>query len=329
MNNVAEPQAPTQPQPDPIVDGHATQCIGISGGSGFVGRHLLAEAERQGIECVVFSRDPAKSVPGAVEVRKMDPDPEGPLPDLTGLDGVVNLAGESILGLWSTRKKERMLQSRVQTTRKLVAAMKAMDPAERPSAFVNASGIHVYGNTGEQPVTEEVQPQVQDNFLAEISELTESSAMQAEELGVRPVPLRISMVLGVEEGAFPMIHGIFSKGLGGKLGSGKQWMSWIHAKDLARLILYCLQTASIKGPLNATSPRSVRNEEFTRTLSELVQRPAIFHAPSLALKLLLGEFSTTALVSIRGVPQKAMAAGFTFEYPELEPALRDLLSKMK
>jgi hypothetical protein len=320
-------QSASDPQATPESRQHQEapiKCLGITGAGGFVGSHLLSLAQEKGIPCVGFSRDPQKQIAGCREVREIDPSPQGALPDLSGCDVVVNLAGESILGLWSSRKKDRMLHSRAHVTQKVVAAMKAQPRDQRPKALVNASGIHYYGDRGEAIVTEREPRDARGGFLVEMTETWEGDAQAAEALGVRVALLRISMVLGRESGAFPLMKKVFNLGMGGNLGSGMQWTPWIHVRDLARLILFSAARDDIAGVINATSPAPVRNEDFTETLANVLDRPAFLHTPRPMLKLALGEMSSIALYSVRAIPQKAMAAGFSFEFPDLEPAFQDL-----
>jgi hypothetical protein len=290
-----------------------------------VGSHLVSLAREKSIECVGFSRNAQKRIAGCRETREIDPSPQGALPDLSGCDVVVNLAGESILGLWSSRKKERMLHSRAHITQKVVAAIKAQPEDQRPKALINASGIHYYGDRGEAVITEQEPRDARGGFLVEMTDVWERDARAAEALGVRVALLRISMVLGRESGAFPLMKKVFSLGMGGNLGTGMQWTPWIHVRDLARLILFSAARDDISGVINATSPAPVRNEDFTETLANVLDRPAFLHTPRPILKLAMGEMANTGLYSVRAIPQKAMAAGFTFEFPDLEPAFQDLV----
>ena len=234
--------------------------------------------------------------------------------DFSGVYAVVNLAGESILGLWTPSKKEKILRSRVETTRKVVGSL---HPGI--SVLINASAIGFYGDTGEREVDES--DVAGSGFLAEVCEAWEAAALPAEALGCRVVRLRIGFVTG-PGGAMGLVRPVFQLGLGGNLGNGRQWMSCIHVDDVAGIILWALENQSVSGAVNAVIPQPVRNEEFTRTLARVVRRPAILPAPSCALKLALGELSHVMLDSVRARPALAERLGYVFRHPTLETALR-------
>ena len=234
--------------------------------------------------------------------------------DFSGLDAVVNLAGEPILGLWTPSKKERILSSRVETTCKVVNSLHA-----GVGVLINASAIGFYGDTGEREVDES--DAVGSGFLAEVCEAWEAATLPAEALGCRVVRLRIGFVTG-PGGAMGLVRPVFQLGLGGNLGNGRQWMSGIHVDDVAGIILWALENQSVRGAVNAVIPQPVRNAEFTHTLARVVRRPAILPAPSCALKLALGELSHVMLDSVRVRPEVAERLGYVFRHPTLEAALR-------
>lgn len=279
--------------------------IGIIGATGYVGARLCRMAEAAGHGVVRFSRSVR---PGFRRIEAT-----GGL-DFSGLDAVVNLAGESILGLWTASKKVKILRSRVDTTSKVVAGL---HPGV--GVLVNASAIGIYGDTGEREVDESAA--AGSGFLAEVCSAWESAAMPAEALGCRVVRLRIGFVTG-PGGAMGLVRPVFQFGLGGNLGNGRQWMSCIHVDDVAGMILWALETSSVSGALNAVNPQPVRNAEFTRTLARVVRRLAILPAPSCALKLALGELSHIMLDSARVRPSVAERLGYAFRYPSLEAGLR-------
>lgn len=230
------------------------------------------------------------------------------------------------MGLWTEAKRRRIWTSRVDFTEQLVTHLRGWQPENRPQIFLCASGIGYYGNSGARPVDESA-PRG-SGFLADVCEGWENAALQAENEppGMRVVRLRTSMVLGRDGGAFPLLRRLFGLGLGGKLGSGAQWMSWIHVDDEAGLIVKALETASLHGPLNLCSPHPVTNAEFTRTLAAALHRPAFLHVPAFALRLLLrGMADEMLLCGQRGVPAAATTAGYTFAHPTLAGALRSLL----
>ena len=234
--------------------------------------------------------------------------------DFSGLDAVVNLAGEPILGLWTPSKKEKILRSRVETTRKVVSSLHS-----GIGVLINASAIGFYGDTGEREVDES--DAAGSGFLVDVCQAWEAAAMPAEALGCRVVRLRIGFVTG-PGGAMGLVRPVFRLGLGGNLGNGRQWMSCIHVDDVAGMILWALENPTVSGAVNAVNPQPVRNAEFTRTLARVVRRPAILPAPSCALKLALGELSHVMLDSVRVRPAVAENLGYAFRYPTLEAGLR-------
>jgi hypothetical protein len=276
--------------------------IGILGARGYVGTRLCKMATAAGHSIVPFSRA------GAAGFRQILAD--SPL-DFSGLDAVVNLAGEPILGLWTKSKKNEILRSRVETTRRVVESLRHGGPR----VLVNASAIGFYGDTGENAVDES--SPAGTGFLAGVCEAWEAAAQPAENLGVRTVLLRIGFVTG-PGGAMRLIAPIFKLGLGGKLGNGRQWMSCIHVDDVAGMILWALENNAVRGPLNAVNPDPVRNSDFTQILARVLHRPAIYPAPAFALRLALGELSRLLLDSIRVRPAKALSLGYRFRHPTLE-----------
>lgn len=279
--------------------------FGIIGATGYVGSRLCLMAEKAGHGVVRFSRS-ARAGFRRIEAH-------GEL-DFSGLDAVVNLAGEPILGLWTASKKEKILRSRVDTTRQVVGSLNS-----DIRVLVNASAIGFYGDTGEREVDESAV--AGSGFLAEVCRAWEAEAMPAEAPGRRVVRLRIGFVTG-PGGAMGLVRPVFQLGLGGNLGSGRQWMSCIHVDDVAGLILWALENESVAGAVNAVNPQPVRNEEFTRTLARVVRRPALLPAPACALKLALGELSHVMLDSVRVRPAVAERLGYEFRCPSLEAGLR-------
>jgi len=286
--------------------------IGITGATGFIGRSLACAAISAGHEVVPFSRQGGS---GGTRLFSLDRPP-----DVSGLDAVVHLAGEPILGLWTLSKRERILQSRVQGTRRVVEAIAAS--SSPPGVLVCSSGIGVYGDTGEH-ITDESDPPG-SWFLADVARAWEAESEHAT--GTRVVLLRTGFVIGRDGGAMGLIKPVFRLGLGGRLGSGRQWMSCIHVADAARLILHAIDSDSLSGPLNATMPEPCRNAEFTRAAGQAARRPACFPAPSLALRIALGDLSSLLLESQRVIPARALETGFEFRLGTIESALEDAFS---
>jgi uncharacterized protein (TIGR01777 family) len=292
--------------------------IGISGVSGFLGRQIVQDALSRGHRVTPFSRDQETRVPGCESVRLFAPNI-----DLSGIEGIIHLAGESILGLWTKQKRNKILRSRIDGTRWIVEAIGRA--RNRPSVLVSASGAGIYGNRGEEALTESSSTNTA-GFLGEVAAVWEAEGLKVEASGVRYVPIRIALVLGKNGGAIPLMKTVFQFGLGGKLGSGKQWMPWIHLADVAALFLHALETESVRGPMNGASPDPIRNEEFTRIMGELLRRPTLFPAPEFALRMLPANEASLILDSQRIIPQKALQTGFQFRFPNLRNALSDILA---
>ncbi len=291
--------------------------IGITGSTGFIGSHLAARARERGHETIAFSRTPKPS-PGFIETRKFSTDTT---PDLSGLDAIVHLAGETIMGLWTPAKKRRILASRVQGTRRIVEALNASP--RTPGIFICGSAIGYYGDTGEREVTET--SSLGEGFLAGVSEAWEREASHAAR--ARTTLIRTGFVLGPDGGAMKLIAPVFRAALGGRLGNGRQWMSCIHVDDVAGIILHAIEQSQTQGPLNAVMPDPVRNSTFTRALARAAHRPAIFPAPVFALKIGLGELSHLLLDSQRVLPEATLATGYVYRFPTLDTALSDVFAR--
>ena len=292
--------------------------IGITGATGFIGKRIVELAIRQGHAVIAFTRDPARVISGCAETRKFSLDDKV---DAGGCDAIIHLAGEPVAGLWTGEKRRRIRDSRVLGTRHLLdAILAAKNP---PRVLVSGSAVGYYGDTGENE-TDEASPPAEGGFLPKVAQAWESEAVRAREKNVRVVLLRTSIVLGTAGGALRAMSPIFRAGLGGKLGSGRQWMSWIHLDDEAALALFAIEHGDLEGPLNAVAPQPCRNAEFTKALARALHRPAFFRVPAFLLKIMLGEFSHELLDSKRIVSTRAAASGFTHRFPSLDAALADI-----
>lgn len=280
--------------------------IGISGASGFVGSELCGQMVNRH-EVVKFSRR-AKGGNRLWSITSK--------PDLSGLDAFINLAGESIMGLWTPDKRQRISDSRVMGTRRLVESLG--EKGNTVKTLVNASAIGFYGDTGEHKV-DETSP-AGSGFLAEVCQRWEAEALKAEEYGVRVVRVRIGFVLG-KGGAMKLIKPVFSLGLGGNLGSGRQWMSGVHVEDVAGAFLWATENDGVTGPVNAVIPEPFRNVEFTRQLAHALHRPAFLPAPAFAMRLILGRLSSLLLDSSRVLPRALKEGGYRYRHPSLTNAL--------
>lgn len=297
------------------------RAVLVTGATGLVGRRLVASLRGDGVPVRVVSRRAEPRGFGAdVESIRWD-GRELPAAALRGLGGLVHLAGEPIFGgrLTETRRR-RIRASRVESTEALVAALGRLPESGRPDAFVCASAVGYYGSRGDRELAEDAEPG--EGFLAEVCQAWEDAARGAEALGVRTVRLRTGVVLSHRGGALPLLALPFRLGLGGRLGDGSQWFPWIHLDDLVSLVRAALADARYRGPLNAVAPEPVTNAELTRTLGRVLSRPTLLPVPAVALRLALGELSRELLDSRRVVPRAARDAGFPFEHPSLEDALR-------
>lgn len=292
--------------------------VGITGASGFVGGAIVGEIIANDGEAVGFSRSPQRKIAGCREVRDFSADTE---PELNGLDALVHLAGDPIMGLWTPEKKKRILNSRVETTRRLVDAMAGLAQEERPRVFACASAVGLYGDRGDEILDEDSDAGF--GFLANVVGQWEEVAASARDLGVRTVSLRIGIVIGEKGGAFPLLKSLFEKGLGGTLGSGSQWMPWIHVYDVAAITHQCLTNPAIKGPVNLVAPNPVTNREFTRVLAKSVGKRAFLPVPEFAMRCLPGGMGEMFLNSQRVVPHIMNSFSYDWAYPHLAEAIEE------
>lgn len=293
--------------------------VAIFGATGFIGRRLAECLAAEGIPVTGISRSPNAHIAGVS--RWMKPDAL----DLSGHGAVINLAGERVDRRWTAAAKQVLEDSRIGVTRRLVDHLAGLDLATRPGVLINGSGIGVYGDTGDKVIDESAPPG--DDYLAQLCVKWEAEAEKAAALGMRVVLLRTGIVLGRGRAAFDKLHTLFRLGLGGRLGSGLQWMPWIHLEDQIAGILHVLRSPSISGPANFNAPFPERNREFTRKLAAALHRPALLPVPGFALKLALGGFGAAMLGGQRAVPAVLQHQHFEFRYPTLEGALEDLIQK--
>jgi uncharacterized protein len=294
--------------------------VTITGASGLVGRRLIKVVRASNHTVHALGRHGA-GMPPDVRLSVWNA-LEGPPPpqSLADADAVIHLAGEPVAQRWTPAARRRIRDSRVLGTRRLVDALAALP--RKPEVLVSSSAVGYYGSRGDEVLTEHAPPG--SDFLAEVCQAWEAEADRAAELGIRVVKVRTGIVLAEEGGALAKMLPAFRLFLGGRLGPGRQWMSWIHLDDLAGLMLYAL-SHPMSGAVNGTSPHPVANAEFTRTLAAVLRRPALFPVPAVALRAVFGEMAQALLSSQRALPEAARNAGFTFRYPDLEHALRNLL----
>ena len=293
----------------------------ITGATGLLGAELVSRTPSP----VVLTRAPDSAISklGAVEAYPWQPQQTTPPPvALRGTDVVFNLAGEPVAGgRWTQEKKQLIRDSRILTTRHLVEGLLAME--KRPKVLVSASAVGYYGDRGNADLDENAP--AGDGFLSEVCREWESAACEAQKLGVRVVCVRFGIVLSSRGGALRRMLTPFKIGMGGRIGDGKQWVSWIHIRDAVGMLLHAAKEDSIRGPMNAVAPVPVTNGELTRSLAQALHRPAILQVPKAALSLAMGEMSRMLTDSQRVVPQVALRSGYQFNFPDLDGALQDLV----
>ncbi|MCP8467700.1 TIGR01777 family oxidoreductase [Pseudomonas sp. ZM23] len=293
----------------------------LTGGTGLIGRRLCRHWSAAGHRLTALSRQPQRvaalcgeQVRGIADFAAYGDEP---------LDAVVNLAGEPIADRpWSAKRKALLWDSRVRLTERLVDWLESR--SQRPAVLINGSAVGWYGDAGERPL-EENSSAAGEDFASELCLAWEQVAREAEALDVRVVLVRTGLVLAPEGGFLKRMLPPFRLGLGGQLGSGRQWMSWIHIEDQIALIDFLLRRADAAGPYNACAPQPARNRDFTRELGRALHRPAVLGVPGFALRLILGELAVLLLGGQRVVPRRLLDAGFTFRFPELPAALQDVL----
>ncbi len=314
--------------PDPSIQNAAVMRaqddaarVVVTGASGLVGTALCTLLRTRGHHVDRLVRRPAR--PEAGEIRWDPAHGSIDAASLEGTDLVVNLAGESIAaGRWTPARKRAILESRTQGTRLLCETLARLD--RRPQALVSASAVGYYGDRGEEWVTEESAAGA--GFLADVCKQWEAATLPAREAGIRVVNLRIGVVLSTAGGALARMLPTFRFGLGGRLGAGRQYMSWITLDDLVAAIEHLLFASQTAGPVNAVAPNPVTNAQFTKTLGRILRRPTFLSMPAFAVRLALGEMGEAVLLSgVRAKPARLLADGFSFRDHELEPALRGML----
>ena len=301
----------------------------ISGSTGLVGSAVVESLGHQGHD-VIRLRRPGTELPETTPSPGLPQALWNPQSGLLNsraeqVDAIIHLAGASIAGhRWTTAWKRELRDSRVAATRQLVASLRQLQ--RPPQVFIAASAIGIYGNRGDEELTESSPPGT--DFLAQLTADWEAESARAAELGARVVILRFGVILAKHGGALPRMALPFRLGVGGKIASGRQWISWVTLEDVVSIIRFALETNLVSGPANAVSPNPVRNAEFANALGRVLHRPAIFPTPSFALRFALGELADSLLLASQKVyPTKLQRLGYRFLYPDLDPALQAVLRK--
>ena len=295
----------------------------ITGGTGFIGKELCRTLSDKGYQLTVLSRQPpdtVRSLCGRVDVVNQLDELDGH----SGFDGVINLAGEGIAEKrWTETRKKALRSSRIDLTRELVEI--ALSWEKQPSVLVSGSAVGFYGDQGSELVTEKTPPK--DEFTHELCRDWEQAALNIEPEGVRVCLSRTGLVVGRGGGFLQRMLPPFKLGLGGRLGSGDQFMPWVHRADVVRGLTWMLETETARGAYNMVSPNPATNRAFTETLADVLHRPAVFPAPAPALKLALGEMASLLLTGQQAIPERLKEEGFEFEYPDLKPALEESVGR--
>lgn len=292
----------------------------ITGASGLIGKALQKSLAAKGYEMLLAGRGEPREA-NQIKWSVEDGFREEDLARLEGLDAVIHLAGEGIAGLrWTDEKKKAIRDSRVLGTHNIVNALASLK--QKPGVFITGSAIGFYGDRGEEVVTETSRPG--DTFLSEVCKEWEMESRRAEDSGIRTVLLRTGIVLSKDGGALATMLTPFKLGVGGVVGSGKQWMSWVSLDDVIGIINYALENENLRGAVNVVSPQPVTNEEFTKTLGEVLYRPTFLPLPEFAVNLVFGEMGDALLIdSTRVEPERLSDAGYVFKYPNLKQALEN------
>jgi uncharacterized protein (TIGR01777 family) len=295
----------------------------ITGGTGFVGTQLTSRLIQDGNEVTILTRSrkgPEKGHAG-ISYLQGDPTQKGPWQEaIKNHDAIINLAGASIFAKWTEEHKKAIRESRVSTTQNIVEGIPS-DPSKKMTLF-STSAVGYYGFHGDEELVEDSPPG--NDFLARIALEWEGGALKAREKGARVVITRFGIVMGEKGGALSQMIPLFKKYIGGPIGSGKQWFSWIHIKDLAEAFVFLIKHPEISGPVNVCSPNPVRNKDLAKALGKALHRPSFIPAPGFMVKLVLGEFGSVILEGQKVIPRRLLENGFVFQYADINKALQSI-----
>ena len=298
----------------------------ITGGTGFVGTRLTSRFIQDGNEVTILTRSrkgPEKG-PAGISYLQGDPTQKGPWQEaIQNHDAVINLAGASIFSKWTEEHKKAIRESRVNTTRNIVEGIPPK--SQQQFTLFSTSAVGYYGFCGDEELTEESRHG--DDFLARIAVEWEEEALKAGDKGARVVITRFGIVMGEKGGALSQMIPLFKKYIGGPIGSGKQWFSWVHIRDLAEAFVFLIKHPEISGPVNVCSPNPVRNKDLAKALGRALHRPSFIPAPGFMVKWVLGEFGSVILEGQRVIPRRLLESGFVFQYPDIEKALKSIVGQ--
>jgi uncharacterized protein (TIGR01777 family) len=298
----------------------------ITGGTGFVGAQLTSRFIQDGNEVTILTRSkkgPEKG-PAGVSYLQGDPTQKGSWQEaIKNHDAIINLAGASIFSRWTEEHKKAIRESRVSTTQNIVEGIPSR-PQKKMTLF-STSAVGYYGFCGDEELIEDSPPG--DDFLARIAVEWEGEALKAKEKGARVVITRFGIVLGEKGGALSQMIPLFKKYIGGPIGSGRQWFSWVHIRDLAEAFVFLMKHPEISGPVNVCSPNPVRNKDLAKALGRALHKPSFIPAPGFMVKLVLGEFGSIILEGQRVIPRRLLDHGFIFQYPDIDKALRSIVGQ--
>ncbi|MFL6978894.1 TIGR01777 family oxidoreductase [Bacillus inaquosorum] len=299
--------------------------IAMTGGTGFLGQHLTGILTRQRHHVYILSRNARETEQKNITYVQWLTEGAAPEQELPHIDVWVNLAGKSIFGRWTEKTKQQILSSRINATREVQRLIQKQK--EKPKALIQASAVGIYGTSLEKTFTEDSATSDED-FLSHTAHMWEKEGQKIEAMGIRTVYARFGVMLG-EKGALPLMVLPYKLLAGGTIGTGRQWLSWIHVEDAAQLICYAMENAGISGPMNVTAPNPVEMEQFGKTIARVKHRPHWLPVPEFFLSKALGEMSLLIVKGQRALPKKAMTSGFRFTYSDLEFALSQLITERK
>jgi uncharacterized protein (TIGR01777 family) len=296
----------------------------MTGGTGFVGKQFTSRFIQEGNEVTILTRSLKESgqLSKGISYLQGDPTQKGPWQEaIPGHDVIINLAGASIFSKWSDEYKKLIRDSRVFTTRNIIEGIPSK--FEKEISLFSTSAVGYYGFHDDEELDEESPPG--NDFLARLAIEWEAEALKAKEKGARVVITRFGIVLGEKGGALGQMIPLFKKFIGGPIGSGQQWFSWVHIKDLAEAFAFLIKHPEIPGPVNVCSPNPVKNKDLAKALGRALHRPSFMPAPGFMIKLVLGEFGSVLLEGQRVLPRRLLKKGFTFQYPDIDKALQSII----